>query len=262
LRCGAGHSFDVARQGYVNLLPSDRRPRTGDTASMVRARESFLKGGHFAGLRDAIVETAARALPQAPMTEGSARGCVVEVGAGTGYYLSAVLDRLSDCVGLALDISKFALRRAARAHERLGAVACDTWQALPVRDHCAALILDVFAPRNSSEFRRILEPGGRLVVVTPGERHLCELVPVFGLLEVDTRKQERLGATLVEDFVLTGSVCRDEFLVLTPAEVAALAEMGPSAFHIPGEEIARKAALLPDSVTVTASINISVYQAA
>jgi 23S rRNA (guanine745-N1)-methyltransferase len=262
LRCSAGHSFDVARQGYVNLLPASRPPATGDTASMVRAREAFLEGGHFSGLRDAIVETAARALPKGPEDRGSARGCVIEVGAGTGYYLSGVLDRLPDRVGLALDISKFALRRAARAHERLGAVACDTWQRLPVRDHCAALILDIFAPRNPSEFRRLLEPEGRLVVVTPGERHLCELIPALGLLQVDERKQERLEVKLAEDFVPAGSVCRDEFLALTPAEIAVLAEMGPSAFHVPAEEISRKAGLLADSVNVTVSVNISVYRAA
>ncbi len=260
LRCSAGHSFDVARQGYVNLVPGDRRPRTGDTASMVRAREIFLEGGHFAGLREAVVETAVRAVLKSPGEEGSARGCIVDVGAGTGYYLSGVLDRLPGRIGLALDISKFALRRAARAHERLGAVACDTWQRLPVRDHCAALILDVFAPRNPAEFRRVLEPEGRLIVVTPGQRHLCELVPSLGLLEVDEQKHERLEAKFADYFVLAGSVCRDEFLLLTPAEVAVLVEMGPSAFHVPAEEIARKAALLGDCVTVTASINISVYR--
>ncbi len=262
LRCSAGHSFDVARHGYVNLLPGGRRPRTGDTASMVRARQAFLEGGHFAGLRDAIIETAARALPKGPSDQGPAPGCVVEVGAGTGYYLAGVLDRLPDRVGLALDVSKFALRRAARAHDRLGAVACDTWQRLPVRDHCAALILDIFAPRNPSEFRRLLEPEGRLVVVTPGERHLCELVPALGLLEVDERKHERLEAKLAEDFVPAGSVCRDEFLVLTPAEIAVLVEMGPSAFHVQAEEIARRAALLAERVTVTISVNITVYRAA
>jgi 23S rRNA (guanine745-N1)-methyltransferase len=131
-----------------------------------------------------------------------------------------------------------------------------------VRDHSAALVLDIFAPRNPSEFRRILEPEGRLVVVTPGERHLCELIPALGLLEVDERKQERLEARLGQDFAPAGSVCRDEFLALTPAEIEVLAGMGPSAFHVPAEEIARKAGLLADSVTVTVSVNISVYRAA
>lgn len=262
LRCSEGHAFDIARQGYVNLLSGNGRVPSGDTASMVRARAAFLDGGHFAGLRDAIVETAARAVDEGSTGEGAPAGCVIEVGAGTGYYLSAVLDRLVDRVGLALDISKFALRRAGRAHERLGAVACDTWQRLPVRDHCADLILDIFAPRNPSEFRRLLGTGGRLIVVTPGDRHLRELVSALGLLEVDERKQERVEAQLAEDFIQMGCVRRDEFLMLTPAEITILAEMGPSAFHIPSEEIAERAVLLTGSVSVTVSVNIGVYRAA
>jgi 23S rRNA (guanine745-N1)-methyltransferase len=262
LRCSQGHAFDIARQGYVNLLPGTARAPSGDTASMVRARAAFLEGGHFAGLRDAIVETAARAVGEASTTGGASAGCVIEVGAGTGYYLSAVLDRLVDRVGLAVDISKFALRRAGRAHERLGAVACNTWQRLPVRDQCADLILDIFAPRNPSEFRRLLGTRGRLIVVTPSDRHLRELISALGLLEVDERKQDRVEAQLAEDFIQTSSVHRDEFLMLTPAEVSAVAEMGPSAFHIPSEEIGERAALLTSSVSVTVSVNIGVYRAA
>ncbi len=262
LRCAGGHSFDIARQGYVNLLPGGHRPGTGDTASMVRARDTFLRAGHFAGLRHATVETAARALLEVPKQTDPAQGCIIDVGAGTGYYLAGVLDRLPGRVGLALDISKFALRTAARAHERMGAVACDTWQRLPVRDHCAVLILDVFAPRNPPEFRRLLEPRGRLVVVTPTDRHLCELVPALGLLTVDTRKQERLDARLADDFAQTESIHHEELLVLDPEEIAALAGMGPSAYHIPAEELVQKAALLPDKVTLTVSVTISVYRPA
>jgi 23S rRNA (guanine745-N1)-methyltransferase len=259
LRCGVGHSFDVARQGYVNLLHGDRRLATGDTAAMVRARQAFLERGHFSGIRDAIIETAIQAVEEVPAA-GSTRGCIAEVGAGTGYYLSGLLDRMPDRVGLALDISKFALRRAARAHERLGAVVCDTWQALPVRSRSAGLILNIFAPRNPPEFRRILEPEGRLIVVTPRACHLSELIRIFGLLEVDERKQERLEAKLAEGFVPVFSVRYAESLKLSPSEIAALAGMGPSAFHISAKEIARKSALLEDPTTVTLSVNISVYR--
>ena len=121
LRCAGGHSFDIARQGYVNLLPGGHRPGTGDTASMVRARDTFLEAGHFAGLRHATVETAARALRRSAQRRRTRpSGCIIDVGAGTGYYLAGVLDRLPAAVGLALDISKFALRRAARAPRAYG----------------------------------------------------------------------------------------------------------------------------------------------
>jgi 23S rRNA (guanine745-N1)-methyltransferase len=208
LRCAAGHSFDIARQGYVNLLPGDSRSGTGDTAPMVRARRAFLEAGHFSRLRDAVAEAAGRAVleagsrPPPAEAEPDSAGAIIDVGAGTGYYLAGVLDRLPDRIGLALDLSRFALRRAARAHERMGAAACDTWRRLPVHDNCAVLVLDVFAPRNPPEFRRILEPEGRLLIVTPTNRHLRELTPLLGMLGVDTRKQDRLDAKVSGHFAL------------------------------------------------------------
>src|SRR5450432_2303702 len=190
LRCQAGHAFDVARQGYVSLLPPDGGASSGDTAAMVQARASFLAAGHF--------DHVAAELAQEAGAAGAADAdiCVADVGAGTGYYLAAVLDQLTGSVGLALDASKFALRRAARAHQRIGAVACDVWRALPVADQSAAVVLNVFAPRNGAEFRRILAPGGRLLVVTPTQLHLRELIAAAGLLKVDPRKEQRLSRTL------------------------------------------------------------------
>ena len=85
-------------------------------------------------------------------------------------------------------MAKPAARRAARAHPRAGAAVCDVWRGLPLADACADVVLDVFAPRNGAEFRRVLRPGGRLVVVTPTPAHLAELVPLLGLIGVDPDK--------------------------------------------------------------------------
>ena len=251
LRCENGHNYDVARQGYVNLLPGGARPGSADTAEMVTARESFLTAGHFAGLRDFVSGVALQA---AAGRARGAEGCVLEVGAGTGYYLAAVLDRLPGRVGIALDISKFAARRAARAHERMAAVVCDAWNTLPVVDASASLILDIFAPRNPPEFRRVLRPDGALIVVTPSPRHLQELVAGLGLLKVDARKPERLEQSLSGDFELSGRAEYEEKLRLTSAEVLALAAMGPSAHHLQAEELAGRRAALGDVVEVTLSV--------
>ena len=89
LRCGEGHSFDIARQGYVNLVPGP-----GDSAEMVEAREAFLAAGHSAASSEALAEEAAG---------GEAPGRVVDLGAGTGHYLARVLDALPERIGLALD---------------------------------------------------------------------------------------------------------------------------------------------------------------
>ena len=201
LRCRNGHAFDIARQGYVSLLASRLTP-VGDTAAMVQARIDFLAAGHYGPLADAVAAAASGEVAGggAPGGAGWAAqdppGCVADVGAGTGYYLAAVLDRATGRAGLALDASKFAARRAARAHDRIGAIVADVRGRLPVADRAAALALSVFAPRPPAELRRVLHPAGRLLVVTPDSDHLGELAGPLGLLEVDPRKDERLTARL------------------------------------------------------------------
>ena len=113
--CANAHSFDVARSGYLSLLPGDARLGSADTAEMVAAREAFLAAGHFDRLAEALGAEAERVAGDAG---GLPAGCVVDLGAGTGWYLARVLDRLPGRTGLALDLSKHALRRAARAHPR------------------------------------------------------------------------------------------------------------------------------------------------
>jgi 23S rRNA (guanine745-N1)-methyltransferase len=253
LRCASGHNYDVAHQGYVNLLPGGARPGTADTAEMVAARETFLAAGHFAGLRDLVCDVAERAVA------GARPGAIMEVGAGTGYYLAGVLDRLPGTVGLALDISKFAARRAARAHERVAAVVCDTWATLPVTDESVSLVLDIFAPRNPPEFRRVLRPGGSLLVVTPSPGHLRELVSTLGLVTVDRQKPERLETAMADDFRLTEHVEYEQRLRLSPADAEALAAMGPSAHHLSTQEVTARLAAQGDLVTTTVSVVVTRY---
>lgn len=180
---------------------------------------------------------------------------MVDAGAGTGHYLAGALgDR---AVGIALDVSKHALRRAARAHPRIGAVVADVWRPLPVRADTADVVLNVFAPRNAAEFARILRPGGMLVVATPGPGHLRPLVDRLGLLTVDEDKERRLEETLGGRFALA---VRDEVeitLSLGHEAVRAVVGMGPSAWHTRTGDLAAKTANLPDPVQVTAAFRIT-----
>ncbi|GAA2827115.1 methyltransferase domain-containing protein [Kitasatospora sp. CM 4170] len=250
LRCPAGHSFDVAKQGYVSLLAGDAHTGTGDTADMVAARSGFLDAGHYRPIAEALTAAAVAAAPE---------GLVADLGAGTGHYLAHVLDTLPDRPGAALDISKYALRRAAKAHPRIGAVVCDAWRPLPLRDASAGLVLNVFAPRNGPEIRRVLRPGGTLLLVSPTPRHLRELVTALGLLSVDEEKQRRIDEKLGPHLAPAGRQEVEFTLRLSAADVRTVVGMGPSAWHTDPERLAARLAALPDPVEVTASVTVAAY---
>lgn len=252
VRCQRGHAFDVARQGYLSLLAGTAPAAPGDIAAMVAARAAFLGTGAFDPLREAVADAVARAV--------AGPGVVVDLGAGTGWYLAGVLERLTERLGIALDISKPALRRAARAHPRIAAIGSDAWRALPLRDACAGAVLDVFAPRNGPQARRVLVPGGALVVVTPTARHLRELVAPLGLLDVDERKDARVTAQLAGELAPEDREQHEWTMRLGHDAVDALAGMGPSAFHRDERERAQAIAALPDPVDVSASVSIAVYR--
>jgi 23S rRNA (guanine745-N1)-methyltransferase len=254
LHCPAGHAFDLARQGYATLLPRGVRPgpEAGDSAGMIAARDAFLGAGHYAPVGELLVDAVAGAPP----------GPVLDVGAGTGHHLAAVLDAAHDRVGVALDVSRYAARRAARAHPRAGAVVADAWRALPVRTAVAAAVLDVFAPRNGPEAARVLRPDGLLVVVTPADGHLAELVDALGLLSVDGRKDERLAGALEPHLVPVDRAERRWTLRLDRSTVLSAVAMGPSARHLEPADLAQRAADLPEPVTVTAAVTVRTYRPA
>lgn len=267
LRCPRRHSFDIARQGYVNLL-AGRAPHTGDSAEMVAARADFLAAGHYAAVAAVLAAAATdvAATDVAAAGGGAAGGgavpypLVVDAGAGTGWYLAAVLAALPDAAGLALDVSKPALRRAARAHPRAAAALADTWQRLPLADHSAAVLLNVFAPRNGPEFHRVLDPAGALLVVTPAEDHLAELVDALDLLRVDPAKADRVAGSLGGHFTEESATVHRARPTLTRTEVATLVGMGPSAWHTDPARLAERIAALPEPVAVTLAVRLGVHR--
>lgn len=252
LHCPSGHAFDIARQGYANLLPGNARPGTADTPEMVRARAEFLGAGHFAPIVDRLARTVAATL--------DGRGCVLDAGAGTGYYLARILDRTPGAVGLAIDISKHAARRAAKSHPRAGAVVADLWRPLPMRDGAADVVVNVFAPRNAAEFHRVLRPDGPLFAVTPSPGHLGPLVESLGLISIDERKIERTDAALAGYFKPDGRERLDAEAVLTHEEITTLVGMGPSAHHVPEEALRERLEPLPDPLPVPLSFVLSAYR--
>ncbi len=237
LRCESGHSFDLAKQGYAFLGTGKKLPE-GDSAAMVEARCAFLEAGHFAPLAEAVARAATGHL-------------IVDLGAGPGHYLAAALHRHQTAEGLAFDVSKPALRRAARAHRRAGAVLADTWGSLPLADASVDTVLNIFAPRNGAEMARVLRPSGVLVVVTPQPEHLSELRERLGLLTIDETKQERLAQTL-QGFTPLGEEMLEWRMRLSAADARHLVLMGPNAFHEGDRD--------PGAMEVTASVRLSTWR--
>lgn len=239
--CPQGHHFDIARQGHLNLL---RGPAgaNADTAPMVAARAEFLMTGHYA--------------PIASLVADAAKGRVaVEVGAGTGYYLQHVLDRLGPASrGIATDVSAYACRRSAKG-PRTGAIVADTWAGLPIADGVADTVLAVFAPRNPAEFARICARDGLVLVVTPMADHLAEVRRTRGLMDIEGDKHHRLLASMSSHFAHRESRHLRYDLELSPHEVDLLIGMGPNAFHAEASGTAE-----PTSIRTIVAVRLDVFE--
>ncbi|MEV6286967.1 putative RNA methyltransferase [Kribbella sp. NPDC051770] len=296
-RCGAGHAFDLAKQGYLNLLPSASSGIDGDSAEMVDARAEFLGRGWYAPIREALVESLPRygeplgggtgqrvgelgggrseqgggLLWGGAVGDGDSRldgvdedsaswqgeALVVEVGAGTAYYLAGVLE--AGGRGIAVDVSRYAARRAAKVDPGIGSVVADAWRELPVRDGVADVVLDVFAPRNAAEMARVLKPGGTLLVVTPNQGHLGELIDVLGMVSVDGEKERRLVESL-QGFERVGQRVVESTMLLDHAAIGQLVGMTPSARHSDAAVRAERIAGLADPMGVTLSVTVSSWR--
>lgn len=246
VRCAQGHSFDLARQGYVNLTGA-AQPAHADTPAMVAARTELLDSGRYAPLSEALVA----AVPVGSRT-------LLDVGTGTGHYAAAVLDAIPDARALGLDISVAACRRAARRHPRLAVAAADVWAPFPVVDAAVDVVVSVFSPRNAAEFVRVLRPGGCVITATPGPDHLAELRGTFGLLRVQDDKERRL-ADAYEAAGLRPSA-QTEVAVTAPWTVDNAVRsimMGPNAFHTSIDEVRATAQQLvwPHPVTLSCVIS-------
>ena len=237
LACASGHSFDVARQGYVNLLGGPE-PGNADTPAMLAARERV----HASGLFEPVAAEVVAQLVGRPR--------VLEVGAGTAYYLARAIGDDDAGVGIALDVSKAAARVAARADRRIAAVVADVWSALPVADHCLDAVLCVFAPRNLAEFARVLRPDGRLVVVTPRPEHLAGLRDRHGLLEVPAGKADQLAAAAAEFFEPTANSGLVRAVDVDAELAADVIAMGPNAFHRVPDDVAAGSVVVAVTIQV------------
>lgn len=254
LQCTQGHSFDVSRQGYASLDVGSRRAGTADTALMVAAREQFLRQGHYAPIARMLRSFAASFGPGA----GDA-GIVLDLAGGTGYYLAAVLGSVLTRSGICMDLSKPALRRAARVHARAAAVRSNVWRPYPLADGSASIVISAFGPRNARETLRVLSGSGVFLLVTPTALHLSEVTGDLGMLSVDAAKAERLAAVM-SGFTLVTAEMLTYRVALGHRDLTSLVAMGPSARHVTAGQLAGRVAVLREPRQVTISVSIAAYR--
>ncbi len=170
-RCANNHCFDIAKEGYCNLIPAQQKnsKNPGDSKAMIRARRLFLAAGYYDNLAQTVANIVADIKPQ------QALHCL-EVGCGEGYYLRQIAAQMPDAHYYGIDISKEAIRLAAKGDSsKQHQYAVASSYNIPLQKHSMDVIIRNFAPAPSSQIMRLLKPGGLFIVVTPGAKHLYQL---------------------------------------------------------------------------------------
>ena len=249
-RCPAGHSYDVAREGYTHLLPANRKhsKMPGDDKGMAAARSVFLSKDYYAALRDALCRLALDYAPEHP--------AVLDTGCGEGYYTSAVYRALRDagktpCMA-GTDISKAILRRAAKREKDAEFAVASSYH-LPVADGSVDLLLNCFSPLAIEEFHRVLRPGGVFVYVVPSEKHLWELKQVL----YDHPYPNEVKQTPYPGFSYQ-EIRHVEAVIHLPCQedIHALFQMTPYYWKTPRAGAERLAALTALDVTISFDIHV------
>ncbi|MCH3972698.1 MAG: methyltransferase domain-containing protein [Oscillospiraceae bacterium] len=175
--CENGHSFDFAKEGYLYLLPPNKKhsKSPGDDKEMVEARRRFLSGGNYELFAEELCQLARRYTPAgAPV--------VLDAGCGEGYYTAQLADTLQEGGRTAqifgCDISKAAIRLAAKAVPGVSFAVASSFS-LPMPDASVDLLTDIFAPVVPEEFQRVTKPGGRFLLAVPSARHLYGLKQIL-----------------------------------------------------------------------------------
>ncbi|TRW90339.1 23S rRNA (guanine(745)-N(1))-methyltransferase [Candidatus Methylobacter oryzae] len=186
--CENNHHFDIAKEGYLNLLPVQHKHsiEPGDNKQMVQARREFLEAGFYEPMAKAVATMIAAHDPQR----------LLDLGCGEGYYNRKIEANCASTIMLhGVDIAKFAVAAAAKKQPDARFIVASS-NRLPYADHYFDLVLRVFAPSNDDELKRVMKASGLLLTVTPGPRHLWQLKK-FIYNEV---KEHALESTLPQGF--------------------------------------------------------------
>jgi 23S rRNA (guanine745-N1)-methyltransferase len=217
-RCDNQHSYDVAKQGYVNLhvVQHKHSKNPGDTPESVQARRTFLSAGHYAPLQQAVVEKIRELRIEN----------LLDIGCGEGYYTNAMQAEVLQCVGV--DIAKNAVQVAARLNKDIIWVV-GAGATLPVLDESIDLCTSLFSPIPKQEILRVLKPKSYLMVVTPAPQHLYAMREAL-FEEVKPHEPQKFVEQLQDEFNLISEQVIDAPMILPQADLKNLIAMTPYAY--------------------------------
>lgn len=242
-RCIHAHSYDVAKSGYINLYLSNKK-MTGDNKEMVDARTTFLSHNYYEPLQKRLCELVGEYNPSV----------LVDAGCGQGYYTNACKSHLESCDMYGFDLSKFALKDAAKVrsgvHYAVASIAD-----MPLEDASSDMVLSVFAPVMAEECHRVLKDGGLLLKVGPGPRHLYDLKQVLytQVYENESEATQYPGFTLLHEELLDY-----EKEILGQIDIKALFQMTPYYYRSPKQS--SQDLLAMDRLKTQIQFHIEVYR--
>lgn len=258
LKCPQGHSYDLARQGYVNLLPVQQKKSRdpGDSKEMIAARKRFLESGFYAPIAARLSEISSACFP----TSGSL-SCL-DAGCGEGYYLAFFMSYLEQINGpdvqvIGLDISKAAIVAASQRHQAVTWVVGNSQHA-PVLPASIDIIWSVFGFQHLSGFKNMLHRHGKLIMVEAGAEHLIEIRKIIyphvrQALSESTDAFSDAGFKLMDSQRLTYQTP-----VMTSVQLADLLLMTPHLFR--ASRTGKEAIDQVDRMALTVDVNFRVYE--
>jgi len=250
--CAAGHCYDIASEGYVNLLPANKKhsKNPGDDKNMVRARNRFLSGGLYEPLRNALIGLLS--------SLSSKNAAILDSGCGEGYYTEGIFEKLTKegktPLLAGVDISREAVRLAAK-RVRDAEFAVASAYHLPVSDESADLLLNCFSPLCEEEFRRVLRKDGYFIYVVPAPRHLWELKCA---LYDKPYENERISMDYEGFSLEQKETVESRILINDNQSISDLFTMTPYFWKTPREGIARMEEL--EKLETEISFDILVYR--
>lgn len=248
--CSNGHSYDRARGGYYNLLLGSSGGTHGDNREMIFARREFLGAGYYLPLAEKLSELTLR------YTES--RGCILDAGAGEGYYTNIIERRVHDRDNVsdvsAFDISKDAVREISKKNPRISLAVAGSYH-MPISDCEFDTVINTFSPLALEETRRVLKSGGHFIMAIPGEMHLFDLKSVI----YDTPYKNEVADTHLEGFeLIEDEPLTYKFRLDSPEKIHSLFMMTPYAYRTRPSDRAKVEAL--KSLDCTADFRIFVYK--